>query len=271
MNFYPFHVGDYASHTAHLEPMEDLAYRRMLDLYYLREAPLPNDVQEVARLIRMRNNLAEVESVLNEFFILTDIGWSSDRCQNELCRMLDKQTKAKASDDASVSVRSAKKEEKEKSAQTDVQRPLNERSTDAERTLNECRATNTNTNTNTKDKTIRAPRFDARAHLVSIGIAPDLSDDWLKLRKAKRAEVTKTAIDGIQREADRACVSLETALRECCSRGWAGFKAEWMERAAIRASPSFQTVGDKREQTILALTGRVKNDVIEGGFVHVAG
>ena len=24
MNFYPFHIGDYVSHTAHLEPMEDL-------------------------------------------------------------------------------------------------------------------------------------------------------------------------------------------------------------------------------------------------------
>jgi len=40
MNYYPFHVGDYAAHTAHLEPMEDLAYRRMLDVYYLREEPL---------------------------------------------------------------------------------------------------------------------------------------------------------------------------------------------------------------------------------------
>jgi uncharacterized protein YdaU (DUF1376 family) len=44
MNYYPFHVGDYAAHTAHLEPMEDLAYRRMLDAYYLRESPLPVDV-----------------------------------------------------------------------------------------------------------------------------------------------------------------------------------------------------------------------------------
>ena len=44
MNYYPFHLGDYAAHTAHLEPMEDLAYRRMLDAYYLREAPLPRAV-----------------------------------------------------------------------------------------------------------------------------------------------------------------------------------------------------------------------------------
>ena len=40
MNYYPFHIGDYASHTRHLTLMEDLAYRRLLDLYYLHERPL---------------------------------------------------------------------------------------------------------------------------------------------------------------------------------------------------------------------------------------
>ena len=91
MNYYPFHLGDYAAHTAHLEPMEDLAYRRMLDLYYLREAPLPADVAEVARLIRMRGNLVEAEAVLREFFALTDDGWRHMRCDAELDRMQDKQ------------------------------------------------------------------------------------------------------------------------------------------------------------------------------------
>ncbi|RPP48164.1 hypothetical protein IPC1156_32430, partial [Pseudomonas aeruginosa] len=37
MNFYPFHPGDYMLRTAHLEPLEDLAYRRLLDLYYVGE------------------------------------------------------------------------------------------------------------------------------------------------------------------------------------------------------------------------------------------
>jgi len=72
LNYYPFHVGDYAAHTAHLEPMEDLAYRRMLDLYYLRECALPQEPAEVARLIRMRSNVAEVEAVLREFFTSND-------------------------------------------------------------------------------------------------------------------------------------------------------------------------------------------------------
>lgn len=122
MNYYPFHLGDYAAHTSHLEPLEDLAYRRMLDLYYLRESALPQEPAEIARLIRMRSNVAEVEAVLREFFTNNDgDGWVHVRCEAEISKMQDKQAKAKASAAASVKARS-----------TNAQRTLNERSTDAE-------------------------------------------------------------------------------------------------------------------------------------------
>lgn len=84
MNYYPFHLGDYAAHTAHLEPMEDLAYRRMLDKYYLREGSLPPNPADVARLVRMRQQIAEVEAVLKEFFTLTSEGWVHRRCEQEI-------------------------------------------------------------------------------------------------------------------------------------------------------------------------------------------
>ena len=93
----------------------------MLDAYYLREGPLPFDPREIARLIRLRNNMDEIESVLSEFFVLTDSGWVHTRCDAEIVRMKDKQAKAKASAAASVNARLAK-----------VQRTLNERSTDVE-------------------------------------------------------------------------------------------------------------------------------------------
>jgi len=129
VNYYPFHVGDYAAHTAHLDLLEDLAYRRMLDLYYLRECALPHDPAEVARLIRMRGNVAEVTAVLREFFTEFEGGWVNGRCEEEILRMKDKQTKAKASAEASVAARRAKAEGHRS---TPAERTLNERSTDAE-------------------------------------------------------------------------------------------------------------------------------------------
>jgi uncharacterized protein YdaU (DUF1376 family) len=129
VNYYPFHVGDYAAHTAHLDLLEDLAYRRMLDLYYLRECALPHDPAEVARLIRMRGNVAEVTAMLREFFTEVEGGWVNGRCDEEILRMQDKQMKAKASAEASVAARRAKAEGRRS---TPAERTLNERSTDAE-------------------------------------------------------------------------------------------------------------------------------------------
>jgi uncharacterized protein YdaU (DUF1376 family) len=53
--------------------IEDLAYRRLLDHYYLHEVPIKQ--REIARQIGMRDNEQEVLSILNEFFVSTDAGF----------------------------------------------------------------------------------------------------------------------------------------------------------------------------------------------------
>jgi len=85
MNFYPFHIGDYISHTSHLSDAEDLAYRRMMDLYYLNEAPFPNDASWIAR--RVRSNPEIVLTLLKEFFELgSDDLWHSARADKEIAK-----------------------------------------------------------------------------------------------------------------------------------------------------------------------------------------
>lgn len=83
---FQFHIRDYIAKTRHLTLIEDLAYRRLIDAYYTEEAPLPADVQACARLIAMRDHQPEVESVLREFFLLTDGGWTNARCDYEIAR-----------------------------------------------------------------------------------------------------------------------------------------------------------------------------------------
>ncbi len=68
MHYYKFHISDYKSHTEHLDLLEDLAYRRMLDWCYLHESPLPKDKKDIARLIRMRTHCDCIANVLREFF-----------------------------------------------------------------------------------------------------------------------------------------------------------------------------------------------------------
>ena len=60
------------------------------------------------------------------------------------------------------------------------------------------------------------------------GVDATVWQDFLKLRKAKKAPVTDTAIDGIRLEADKAGLALGDALAMCCKRGWQGFDASWV-------------------------------------------
>jgi uncharacterized protein YdaU (DUF1376 family) len=97
MHYYQFNIGDYQSHTGHLSELEDLAYRRLLDWVYLHEKPIPLEINEVARNIRMRTHCESIAIVLQEFFVRTEAGWVSDRVQREIAKSGDKSQKASQS------------------------------------------------------------------------------------------------------------------------------------------------------------------------------
>jgi len=82
--WYKFNVKDYLADTLHLSDAEDLAYRRLIDLCYLSEQPLPLDAAAIARKIRL--DLDVTESVLGEFFEKTPEGYQNARCEAEIVR-----------------------------------------------------------------------------------------------------------------------------------------------------------------------------------------
>lgn len=86
MHYYSFHVSDYIHDTAHLSNDEDLAFRRLLDLYYTQEKPIPNKTYEVARRIRMAKQIDAVQIVLEEFFMydMEKDHWYHKRCDETI-------------------------------------------------------------------------------------------------------------------------------------------------------------------------------------------
>lgn len=84
MNYYERHIGDYIKKTAHLSLLEHGIYTRLQDVYYDREAPLPQD--KVARLIGARTEpeTEALQVVLQEFFELQDGAWVNRRCDEEI-------------------------------------------------------------------------------------------------------------------------------------------------------------------------------------------
>jgi uncharacterized protein YdaU (DUF1376 family) len=121
MHYYQFNIGDYASHTRHLDLDEDLAYRRLLDMYYLHERPLNVDSAVVAKQIGMREKVQVVQDVLNEFFQLGEEGWVNDRADKEIKHFHSKIQQASRAGKASAERRSSARS-------TDVQ-PTNKQET----------------------------------------------------------------------------------------------------------------------------------------------
>jgi len=106
MHYYQFNIGDYVSHTRHLSPIEDIAYRRLLDAYYLSERPLNIGITSVARQIGMREFEQEVRLVLEEFFLLSDDGWTNQRADKEIAHFHSKIEQASRAGKASAERRS---------------------------------------------------------------------------------------------------------------------------------------------------------------------
>lgn len=72
--------------------------------------------------------------------------------------------------------------------------------------------------------------------------------DFTVLRKAKKAPLTKTAVDGLRREAEKAGLSLEEAIRECCIKGWTGFKADWLTKAAPKTPTKAESFRERDDR-----------------------
>lgn len=71
-------------------------------------------------------------------------------------------------------------------------------------------------------------RFDFKQALLEIGVSQQTAEDWIQVRKAKKAANTETAFKGVQREISKSGLSPEQCITIAVERSWQGFKAEWI-------------------------------------------
>ena len=175
MHYYQFNIGDYASHTRNLSLLEDLAYRRLLDEYYLHERPFSECLTTVARQIGMRDHENEVKYVLETFFVLGEQGWENKRAEEEIARF------------------KAKSESASKAGKASAERRFNARSTDVQPTNNHKPITNNQVNKEYID------RFDTFwKHYPRKVAKPNALKAWLKLKPDD--DLTKKIISAISNQ-----------------------------------------------------------------------
>jgi len=222
MHYYQHNIGDYRRDTGHLSLLEHGVYRQLLDMYYLSESPIPRETQQVFRRLSARTQEEQnaVEIILNEFFELSEEGWTHKRCDVEISDYRHKASKSRENGKRGGRPKSIP--EPEKTQQVIPGNP--EHNQNEPELINQL----------TKEPINQVIKEKNNKKENSKNLREELSDvtdqtfsDFIELRKAKKAPVTLRAIEGIRSEAEKAGISLENALIECCSRGWIGFKAEW--------------------------------------------
>ena len=202
MHYFPFHIGDYKSHTHHLNMIEDLAYRRLLDHYYLHEVPIKQ--RDIARQIGMRDNEQEVLSVLDEFFVSTEEGFINPRADKIIASYHEMVAAGK---------RGAAKRWLTPPDALPNAPPITLPNAIPIATINH------------KPK----PSNTATSVAPPDGVSSEVWQEFTKHRKAQKAVVTPLVMQGIAKEAAKAGWSLNDALQETVVRGWKSFKADWVK------------------------------------------
>jgi len=218
------------SHTRHLSLLEDLAYRRLLDFYFLHEQPIKH--RDAARQIGMREHEEDVLTVLNEFFLSTDDGFVNPRANKEIQEY--KAHQGTSAYGAFIRDNQSLKSIVEKDVY--IQHFTNGTLDTYINTLRTqdvpIMSTSSIHDATTNHKPLTTNHKPKRESATIVACPPDVSqqvwDDWVALRKSKKAPITKTVFDGAIVEAKKLGWTLEQFLTEWCNRSSQGLKAEWI-------------------------------------------
>lgn len=198
--YMPLYVADYLADAAHLTTIEHGAYLLLIMNYWQRGEALPNDDARLARIVRMtKREWARHREALSEFFEIDGTRWKHGRIAAELARVEAKSLKCK------------------RAGQASVKRKLNERSTDAEQTLNH---TDTDTSSSVSNDTGGEPPVDPLKEIFDIGVA-------LLTSSGQTEKQARTLIGKWRKEKGEAKVL--PALLDCRNRAISN-PVEWLEK-----------------------------------------
>jgi uncharacterized protein YdaU (DUF1376 family) len=233
MHYYQFHIGDYKSHTHHLSLIEDLAFRRLLDHYYLHQQPIKQ--RDIARQIGMREHEQEVLTVLDEFFVSTESGYINPRADKEIKAFVEHQATsaygAFVRDNPTLKPITDKQLFIEHHMAGSIADYVNLLKSSCVVDVPIASTSRGDDATNNQEPiTINHKPNKQKATVVAtpVGVSQSVWDEFIAHRKAKKAKVTELVVEGIAKEANKAGWSLEDALKETIVRNWQSFKADWV-------------------------------------------
>jgi uncharacterized protein YdaU (DUF1376 family) len=221
----PLYVADYLSSTTRLTTEQHGAYL-LLIIDYWKSGRLPDDDSILANVTRLSMDAwAKHRGVLQGFFEVSNGEWVHSRIEKEIEKSGDLKL---AQIKKSILGNYVKYGKIDQRVETDLVlkewwaiESLRHSPKDSPKAPPSPSPSPTHLS---KDKKNTATKVACPSD-----VGEQVWDDWLALRKAKKAPVTETALKSARREAEKAGISLNAFLTIWCARGSQGLEASWLK------------------------------------------
>lgn len=206
----PLYIGDYLRDTTRLTTVQHGAYF-LLIMDYWTNGSLPDNDQILASITKCSDDQWQrIKPAIASKFQIEDGYWKHSRIEKEL-----------------TEARQNKQKRIERSQKANLAKSLKDTNKDAykdtvEVTPSPSPSPSESSSTKKKKKIIADKPDD---------VVEEVWEAFLVHRKSKRAPVTDVVIDQISSEARKAGISLDSAMRLMCARGWTGFEADWLNKS----------------------------------------
>jgi len=97
------------------------------------------------------------------------------------------------------------------------------------------KADNDNDNDNVKDNEKEKEDnknivFNFRKEFLNLGVEKQIIEDWLKVRKTKKATNTETAYNQIKKQIELSKLTANECIKKATENNWSGFKNDWIAK-----------------------------------------
>lgn len=236
MKFYSFEIGNWDASTKYLNVVEKGVYLELLNAYYTTEKPLSDlFCKRVAIAMQMdlqMDLVCTVFAILEQFFYKTEEGWRHKKCDEVIAKYHD------------ISEKRSESAKKRGKKQTVVMQAQCESKAIAEQLQSNSKPIEPLSINHNLEDIYKEKNIKKRSHRSSDIAKPDdvseqVWNDFVTLRKTKKAPITETAINGFRKDAEKNGVSLEEVIAFAVKNGYQGsyYKKEQGATSAIPKAP----------------------------------
>ena len=120
-------------------------------------------------------------------------------------------------------------------------------------------AVNDNVNVNVINNIKDINTFDFKKSCISLGIQEDIINDWLIVRKGKKASNTQTAFNLIKSELSKTTLPANECIKIAVQNSWSGFKADWLKTLDIPINKISNE--DEYMLNVMKQVNQIRNDI----------